>query len=236
MNRTFQVVDSRISRLSQSAKSSSGSTAAVALLRCERVSDSGPKGFTNPHLSPRGLLEGKGEEELEAQLGADGSRRGSEVGTGPIQRKHSGRRIRDFVRGLTSSEKRGSVDDGEVVEDDVGSGVEAIEAEDQGGVKRVLYTANVGDARAVLCRGGRSVRLTYDHKGSDSQEAKRITDAGGFVLNNRVNGGLGNHREADNALWLTHVSRCPRRHSLVRRYLDEGVCRRIAVHDRNRHR
>jgi serine/threonine protein phosphatase PrpC len=33
------------------------------------------------------------------------------------------------------------------------------------------------------------VRLTYDHKGSDSQEAKRITDAGGFVMNNRVNGG-----------------------------------------------
>lgn len=34
------------------------------------------------------------------------------------------------------------------------------------------------------------MRLTYDHKGSDSQEAKRITDAGGFVMNNRVNGVL----------------------------------------------
>lgn len=32
------------------------------------------------------------------------------------------------------------------------------------------------------------MRLTYDHKGSDAQEAKRITDAGGFVMNNRVNG------------------------------------------------
>lgn len=30
--------------------------------------------------------------------------------------------------------------------------------------------------------------MTYDHKGSDAQEAKRITDAGGFVMNNRVNG------------------------------------------------
>lgn len=57
-------------------------------------------------------------------------------------------------------------------------------------VRRVLYTANVGDARAVLCRGGKAVRLTYDHKGSDAQEAKRITDAGGFVMNNRVNGVL----------------------------------------------
>jgi len=56
--------------------------------------------------------------------------------------------------------------------------------------KRTLYTANVGDARAILCRAGKAVRLTYDHKGSDAQEAKRITDAGGFVMNNRVNGVL----------------------------------------------
>lgn len=39
-------------------------------------------------------------------------------------------------------------------------------------------------------RGGKAVRLTYDHKGSDAQEAKRIMDAGGFVMNNRVNGVL----------------------------------------------
>jgi protein phosphatase PTC1 len=34
------------------------------------------------------------------------------------------------------------------------------------------------------------VRLTYDHKGTDKQEAKRITDAGGFVMSGRVNGVL----------------------------------------------
>ncbi|KAJ3342914.1 Protein phosphatase 2C 1 [Gonapodya sp. JEL0774] len=54
--------------------------------------------------------------------------------------------------------------------------------------KRVLYTANVGDARVVLCRGGRAIRLTYDHKGSDPTEQGRIADCGGFVMNNRVNG------------------------------------------------
>ncbi|KAK2463280.1 hypothetical protein APHAL10511_004935 [Amanita phalloides] len=56
--------------------------------------------------------------------------------------------------------------------------------------RRVLYTANAGDARGVLCRNGRAVRLTYDHKGSDKQEAKRIVDAGGFVMSGRVNGVL----------------------------------------------
>ncbi|KAJ3044316.1 Protein phosphatase 2C 1 [Rhizophlyctis rosea] len=62
--------------------------------------------------------------------------------------------------------------------------------EREGAKKRVLYTANVGDARAVLSRDGQAVRLSYDHKGSDSQEARRIQDAGGFVMNNRVNGVL----------------------------------------------
>jgi protein phosphatase PTC1 len=57
-------------------------------------------------------------------------------------------------------------------------------------LRRVLYCANAGDARAVLCRGGKAVRLTYDHKGSDKQEAKRVTDAGGFMMSGRVNGVL----------------------------------------------
>ncbi|KAJ1982296.1 phosphatase 2C [Dimargaris cristalligena] len=53
-----------------------------------------------------------------------------------------------------------------------------------------LYTANVGDARGVLARNGRAVRLTYDHKGDDPHEVRRISEAGGFVINNRVNGVL----------------------------------------------
>lgn len=56
--------------------------------------------------------------------------------------------------------------------------------------QRILYTANVGDARIVLCRGGRGLRLSYDHKGSDENEGKRVANAGGLILNNRVNGTL----------------------------------------------
>lgn len=60
-----------------------------------------------------------------------------------------------------------------------------IRAEDN--VKK-LYTANCGDARVVINRGGTAKRLTYDHKASDKKEAKRITDNGGFVAYDRVNG------------------------------------------------
>ena len=56
--------------------------------------------------------------------------------------------------------------------------------------QRVLYTANVGDARIVLCRNGKALRLSYDHKGADENEGRRISKAGGLILNNRVNGVL----------------------------------------------
>ncbi|KAI3399089.1 hypothetical protein diail_7889 [Diaporthe ilicicola] len=56
--------------------------------------------------------------------------------------------------------------------------------------QRVLYTANVGDARIILCRSGKALRLSYDHKGSDENEGKRISNAGGLILNSRVNGVL----------------------------------------------
>jgi len=56
--------------------------------------------------------------------------------------------------------------------------------------QRVLYTANVGDARIVLCRAGKALRLSYDHKGSDENEGRRVASQGGLILNNRVNGVL----------------------------------------------
>lgn len=56
--------------------------------------------------------------------------------------------------------------------------------------KRMLYTANVGDTRIVLFRNGHSVRLTYDHKASDSIEMQRVEQAGGLIMKSRVNGML----------------------------------------------
>ncbi|EEY65747.1 uncharacterized protein PITG_03271 [Phytophthora infestans T30-4] len=43
-----------------------------------------------------------------------------------------------------------------------------------------LYTVNVGDCRAVMCRGGRGVALTSDHKPDRPDEQQRIEKAGGF--------------------------------------------------------
>lgn len=54
-----------------------------------------------------------------------------------------------------------------------------------------LHVANVGDCRAVLCRGGSAVAITQDHTPSVPSEAARVEAAGGFVSRGRVNGILG---------------------------------------------
>lgn len=68
-----------------------------------------------------------------------------------------------------------------------GSTVAAAFIEQKDG-KRLLHTANCGDARIVLCRNGEAKRMTIDHKGTDPDEVKRIQDAGGLVVLNRVSG------------------------------------------------
>jgi len=79
--------------------------------------------------------------------------------------------------------------DTQIGEAKVGAGTTAVSALIRyKGNDRWLYIANAGDARGVLGRNGTAVRLSYDHKGSDEGETKRIVDSGGFILLNRVNG------------------------------------------------
>eukprot|EP00747_Dinoflagellata_sp_TGD_P225999 gnl/TRDRNA2_/TRDRNA2_99822_c1_seq2.p1 gnl/TRDRNA2_/TRDRNA2_99822_c1~~gnl/TRDRNA2_/TRDRNA2_99822_c1_seq2.p1 ORF type:complete len:406 (-),score=81.58 gnl/TRDRNA2_/TRDRNA2_99822_c1_seq2:120-1337(-) len=61
-----------------------------------------------------------------------------------------------------------------------------------------VVCANAGDSRAVLCRGGKAVPLSYDHKPNSEIERRRIEAAGGTVEHQavgareqyRVNGNL----------------------------------------------
>lgn len=56
--------------------------------------------------------------------------------------------------------------------------------------KHTYYVANIGDSRAVLCRGGQPLPLSIDHKPDLTEERNRIEKAGGFVKEGRVNGTL----------------------------------------------
>ncbi|KAF4730848.1 hypothetical protein FOZ62_018585, partial [Perkinsus olseni] len=64
--------------------------------------------------------------------------------------------------------------------------------------KTHLVVANAGDSRAILCRGGRVVELSHDHKPNSDEEKRRIEAAGGYVeeitltskTQYRVNGNL----------------------------------------------
>lgn len=56
---------------------------------------------------------------------------------------------------------------------------------------KYLYVANAGDSRCVVCRDGKAVDMSEDHKPEDDLERKRIEKAGGQVTKDgRVNNGL----------------------------------------------
>ena len=50
--------------------------------------------------------------------------------------------------------------------------------------------ANAGDSRSSLCRGGKAIDLSSDHKPESEEEECRIKNAGGVIHMGRVNGGL----------------------------------------------
>jgi len=57
-------------------------------------------------------------------------------------------------------------------------------------VGRSLLVANAGDCRAVLCRRGKAVEMSRDHKPDCPSERSRIESLGGFVDDGYVNGEL----------------------------------------------
>lgn len=61
-------------------------------------------------------------------------------------------------------------------------------------VGKELYVANAGDSRGILCRGGKAIPLSEDHKPAQEREKNRILSAGGFLSEIggvcRVNGNL----------------------------------------------
>lgn len=53
-----------------------------------------------------------------------------------------------------------------------------------------IIVGNVGDSRCVMCRGGQTIPMSYDHKPTNPPEQLRIEAAGGSVALSRVNGDL----------------------------------------------
>ncbi|KAG9459393.1 hypothetical protein H6P81_003901 [Aristolochia fimbriata] len=70
---------------------------------------------------------------------------------------------------------------------DLASGTTALAAVVVG---RSLVVANAGDCRAVLCRRGKAVEMSRDHKPVCTKEKKRIEALGGYVYDGYLNGQL----------------------------------------------
>lgn len=186
LNETFHTVDRRLSHLCEESdgKIHSGCTVATAFLRIE--DEYGRQPFLkSPPTTP--------EHNRNHSSGSDSHSGESGEETGPSGAKNhkktksssSGNRIARAFKNLSGSGPPTSP-----IPPATSPPSSPPVITPPRSCRRVLYTANAGDARAVLCRAGKAVRLTYDHKGSDKQEAKRITDAGGFVMSGRVNGVL----------------------------------------------
>lgn len=191
LNQTFHDVDVNLTKLSEESegKMHSGCTAVTAFLRLEDAD--GRQSFLPPDSDPLSvttdMIEGDAESGEETPESTKSSTK---------QTKRS--KLKNALRSLgpSSHSRRASQSDSPPAASQDQPSPTQREREriftpsPDLRVRRVLYCANAGDARGVLCRAGKAVRLTYDHKGTDKQEAKRIMDAGGFVMSGRVNGVL----------------------------------------------
>lgn len=189
MNETFHKVDESLSRMCEESegKMHSGCTAVVAFLRMEDAD--GRQSFITQKPSTPPVIDSPPDADDQGSPPRSGAE--SDDSKRTKHGKPSSSRIKAALKSLTGG---GSNSDPSTPR----SSSPSRNGEASGttitippsNARRVLYTANAGDARAVLCRGGKAIRLSYDHKGSDKREAKRIMDAGGFVMSGRVNGVL----------------------------------------------
>lgn len=201
LNETFHKVDRRISRLCEESdgKIHSGCTAVTAFLRVEDAD--GQQSFLNSTItaepstitpSPEDAKSSRSSiESTVSDEDASGSDKTAKKNKSPKSASPTGR----FTRALKNlSGSGGSRPPSPSTPTPSPAPANHLNppavVSPPPSLRRVLYCANAGDARGVLCRAGKAVRLTYDHKGTDKQEAKRITDAGGFVMSGRVNGVL----------------------------------------------
>lgn len=90
------------------------------------------------------------------------------------------------------------------------------------GFGRILNVANCGDSRAVLCRAGRPVALTCQHK-PVGEERDRIENSGGFVVHERVNGILNVSRAFGDHCMKSVVICRPAVTQIVLNHLDDFV-------------
>ena len=169
----------------------SGCTAVTAFLRIE---DADSKQSFLPPLPDIDASEMLVEDEDVDSIHTSGSESPRDSRKSKSRKSNGGSRIKRALKSLSSSSQSGLVTPRSTSPATLERGLYQANGfsviAPPAASRRVLYSANAGDARGVLCRAGKAVRLTYDHKGSDKQEAKRITDAGGFVMSGRVNGVL----------------------------------------------
>jgi protein phosphatase PTC1 len=194
-NQTFHKVDKSLSKISEDSqgKIHSGCTAVTAFLRIEDAG--GGQSFLKASSEPLSTTKpAKDVQDTESDdtKSANGDTADDQSKVSSQSRlKKALKRFSQSSRSPSSTPRSLSPSTSSL-EKAPQSKASASPQRPPGGppLRRVLYVANAGDARGVLCRKGRALRLTYDHKGTDKQEAKRIVDSGGFVMSGRVNGVL----------------------------------------------
>jgi serine/threonine protein phosphatase PrpC len=73
--------------------------------------------------------------------------------------------------------------------------------------ERLMYTANVGDTRAVLSSNRVATRLSLDHKPTEATEIDRVAKTSGVLTKNRLGGQLAVTRSFGDFDLKTKVSR-----------------------------